>query len=793
MKKVFALILFSLLLQAGLAQEKQLDTLIRRFDDYRVRALQEKIYAHLDRTFYLTGETLWFKIYAVDGSFHKPLNVSKVAYVEIMDKGNLSVMQAKIELNHGSGNGSFFLPASLGSGHYSFRVYTHWMKNFSPEFFFHQDFTIVNPFVKPVSEPDKRPPSHTLAFFPEGGNLVTGIRSKIGFRVLNALGKGSFGKGFVLNNMGDTVTFFTSSKFGIGNFLFTPAENEKYTAVLQDEQGNKSAQNFPEVYKSGYVMQLIDSGDFININLKNKGEQGFFVYLFVHARQIIVKATLQMMRENITSVVFKKSELPEGISHFTLFNDQLQPLCERLFFTYPKKHLAIQVENNQHEYNQRRKVSLSLQTSTNSGKSSSANLSMAVYKIDSLASIEQTGIFHHLWLGADLTGSIDSPDYYFNTNDLQAVQGMDNLMLTHGWRRFDWKDVLKKNDAFEFVPEHNGHIITGVVTQDHVKQRGVLTYLASPGNIIRAYGSRSSDHGKIHFEIKDFYGPRLVIIQTQADTTRTYDITIQNPFFPAVSSHSPPAFKITDNVSQKLLSRSMAMQVQDVFYYEQYGNRFLKPKVDSSAFYGEADATYFLDDYTRFQVMEEVMREYVPGVFVRKRKDGFHFILADAVNGGVLSGDPMILLDGVPVFDVDDIMRVDPLQVKKLEVVTRQYYLGPAAFSGIVSYTTYQGNLGGLKLDPGSVSLNYDGLQLKREFYSPHYENESQRNNKMPDQRYLLYWNPEIIIDQYGQGKVEFYTSDVEGTYRVVVEGSNNEGFLGSFDQNFVVKPRENQ
>ena len=96
MKKLFSLILFSLLLQAGLAQEKQLDTLIGRFDDYRVRVLQEKIYAHLDRTFYLTGETLWFKIYAVDGSFHKPLNVSKVAYVEIMDKGNLSVMQAKI-------------------------------------------------------------------------------------------------------------------------------------------------------------------------------------------------------------------------------------------------------------------------------------------------------------------------------------------------------------------------------------------------------------------------------------------------------------------------------------------------------------------------------------------------------------------------------------------------------------------------------------------------------------------------------------------------------------------------
>ena len=118
------------------------------------------------------------------------------------------------------------------------------------------------------------------------------------------------------------------------------------------------------------------------------------------------------------------------------------------------------------------------------------------------------------------------------------------------------------------------------------------------------------------------------------------------------------------------------MQVQDIFYPDNT-NKFSLSKIDSSAFYGRADETYFLDDYTRFPVMEEVMREYVPGVLVRKRKGSFHFIVIDNVRKGVFQDDPLILLDGIPIFDVDKIMEFDPVRVRKLEVVTRKYFLGP--------------------------------------------------------------------------------------------------------------------
>jgi len=190
--------------------------------------------------------------------------------------------------------------------------------------------------------------------------------------------------------------------------------------------------------------------------------------------------------------------------------------------------------------------------------------------------------------------------------------------------------------------------------------------------------------------------------------------------------------------------------------------------------------------------MEEILREYVPGVFVRKRKDGFHFMLLDNVNKRMFDEDPWILLDGLPIFDADIIMSYDPLKVKKLEVMTRRYYMGVISMPGIVSFTTYGGDLEGFQLDPRSVSLDYEGLQLQREFYSPKYETPKQRETRLPDQRNVLCWEPVVTTDSNGKQQVEFYTSDLVGDYTVLIEGLSKDGSAGSGSSKFSVRPYEN-
>jgi hypothetical protein len=114
--------------------------------------------------------------------------------------------------------------------------------------------------------------------------------------------------------------------------------------------------------------------------------------------------------------------------------------------------------------------------------------------------------------------------------------------------------------------------------------------------------------------------------------------------------------------------------------------------------------------------------------------------------------------------------------VKKLDVVTKKYFVGPAFFNGIASFTTYNGNFEGFQLDPRSIIIDYEGLQLEREFYAPVYEAEQQYQSRLPDFRNTLLWKPHVETGRNGTAALSLYTSDQKGRYRVVIEGMDKKG-----------------
>ena len=769
------------------AQQAGLDSLQRKFDRYRISHLQEKLYAHLDQSLYLTGETMWFKLYLVDGARHTPSDISKVAYLEVIDKDKQTVVQTKVALQHGVGNGSVFLPASITSGNYVVRVYTHWMKNFAPEFYFHTPITIVNTFRKldldkpTVSAPD-------IQFFPEGGNLLNGVPGKVAFRVTDKTGKGLISKGALLNQQNDTIARFEPHKFGIGNFSFTPLPGMEYRAVITDDQGRKNTVKLPAALEAGYALQVKDStSDLVSVKIIQKGivSPASVVYLFVHARNVVSTASLYFLQHGEVTLALPKKTMLPGISHITLIDSDLHPQCERLYFTQPDKKLTLGAEISQAQFGIRRKVSVDLTAQNAQHQPVLSNLSVAVYKTDSLQGPLQQDIYPFLWLSSDLKGTVESPEYYMEGTDALAT---DNLMLTHGWRRFNWNEVLGTAPALTFVPEYRGHLITGHIADPAGGvARGITTYLSAPSKKIQLYTSVSNNKGEVYYEVRDFIGPKKIVVQTntEKDSLSVGRITIDNPFSDKFAPLKLAPFTFSVASEKRLLSRNMSMQVQDIFYQDRAA--LANAVKDSSNFYGKPDASYLLDDYTRFTVMEEVMREYVPGVLVRKRKDGFHFLNLNDAHKSVFTDDPLVLLDGVPVFDIDKIMDFDPLKVKKLDVFTHRYYLGNVSMTGLVSYTTYGGDLAGFVLDPRSVVMNYEGLQLQREFYSPPYDTPKQRESRWPDQRNVLFWAPQVVT-QDGKQHLEFYTSDVAGDYNIVIRGMTADGLSGSAVYAFQVK-----
>jgi hypothetical protein len=770
------------------AQENLMDTLTKKFELYRKNNLQEKLYLHIDRTGFVTGETLWFSVYCVNGTTHRPLAMSKVAYIEILDGSNLPVAQCKVELKNATGDGSLFIPASINTGNYTIRAYTRWMRNYDPEFYFHQQIFVINPFRNPEKR-EKTPLRYDAQFLPEGGYLLDGVSGVVGYRIIDGTGKGITFNGAVINSANDTIVRFHPVQSGIGSFSLTPLANETYTAVIKGQNGAVQLFPLPKVRKEGYSLHLRRERDSITIHVSGKAEHLSLpaVYLFAHTRNQIVHSEMRYLIDGETVFTIDQRSLGEGISHITLFDPELHPVCERLFFKTPENALLVKMNSDNTNYGVRRKTKITISVSDQAGMDQPARLSLSVFKTDSLSSIKQNDIRTSFLLASDLHGEVESPETYFKPGSEELT---DLLMLTHGWRRFSWEKLFSTPTP-SILPELQEHLITGKVLDESGDPSGnVKTFLSYPSRKISLSTTLSKRSGIVQYVLKDFKGPQRLILQTDLAKDSTHKIVIDNPFSTAfVASVSKP-FASHPSFRKALSLRSVAMQVQNIFNDDKE-EWFSQERADSTAFYGKADETYFLDDFTRLPVMEEVMREYVPGVLVRKRKGSFYFALLDEVNDVVFQEEPLVLMDGVPVFNIDRLMTFDPLKVKKLEVITRRYFLGNMTFPGVVSYSTYAGDMAGFPVHPKSITINYEGLQQRREFYSPQYENEKLRNSRIPDQRHLLYWQPTLEVKN-GIAEVEFYTSDLTGEFTVQAQGLTSSGLMGSGTHRFSVKRFDN-
>jgi hypothetical protein len=796
MKICFISLMTFLIVMPGNAQNPAQVALLQQFDVYRQTVAQEKIFLHTDKNLYLAGEICRFKIYCVDAYFHKPLAISKVVYTELLDKKNKSVLQAKIAMNKDGGSGTLFLPVSISSGKYKLRAYTNLMKNFGPDYFFEKTVTVINP--RSISDGDTllQKEVFTVTFFPEGGNLVNGIQSKVAFLAANQNGKGLDCSGVIVDDKSDTIVKFTAFKFGIGTFLFTPEPGRTYKAVIALPDGKKNTQELPAAYNYGYVMQLSETdNNFIKVTVKGPANNSpsASIYLFAHTRTSVKSVQNGKIQNGNAEFLIDKNKLGDGISHFTVFNSEKQPVCERLYFKYPEQKLEIGLTADAKEYDQRRKISININAADRDKNPSAANLSMAVYRLDSLQRVEEMDINNYLWLSSDLAGTVESPEYYFSGDSADAKSAVDNLMLTHGWRRFRWEDILgNKKPAFEFIPEYAGHIVTGKIIKKNSRlpEKNIGAYLSVPGTRLQFKTSVSDSSGNIKFEMKDFYNEGEIIVQTNNQLDSGYTVEVRNPFADNYSIKSLPEFSLSKVNEQALQSLNAGMQVQNTYS----GNKIRQvrlPAVDTNTFFVKPDFAYLPDNYVRFTTMEEVLREYVMPVMVRKKNGKFHLPILDIQHKEPFEQDPMLLLDGVPVFDMDKFMSYDPLKVRKLEVVSKMYYFGNMFFPGIVNFVTYSGDLPGYELDPHATVIDYEGLQLQRDFFSPVYETKEQYKSRLPDFRNLLYWSPALKTDTKGTGTISFYSSDLPGKYAVVVQGLTADGKTGSKVIQFEVKEPE--
>lgn len=287
----------------------------------------------------------------------------------------------------------------------------------------------------------------TMEFFPEGGNALKNIPHKIAFRALNATGQPTDCEGLIVDGDGNELCDFSSFHQGMGSFILTQKKGIQYFAKVLKPALPENERSFrlPNSNNKGTSLQLIEK-EFSNLLFNIYSTEADTFYLVAHTRgkvQLLEELTLTA---NTSHEVFIPTlRFPIGVTQVTLMNSLKQPLCERLVFINQHKQLSIHIKTDKAFYQPRERVELMLDVKDEKGVPVATDLSLSVTddNLLNMASDKQGHILSKLLLEPDLKSSVYEPNFYFEKENRKATEALDYLMLTQGWRRFKWKDILK--------------------------------------------------------------------------------------------------------------------------------------------------------------------------------------------------------------------------------------------------------------------------------------------------------------------------------------------------------------
>lgn len=416
-----------------------LDSMIKVYSD---QVPDQKVYVHFDKDIYRAGETIWFKAYLFSG-FSLSLN-SRNFYAELInDKG--TVLQRKVyPVAESSSAGYFDLPDSLLAGTLLFRGYTTWMLNFDTSFIFQKNIVVTNKAGNASTKSVSGAKNYSIQFFPEGGNLVSGLQSVVAFKANDEAGMPINAKGTITDSKGTQVTTFSSVHDGMGSFEMTPSAGEKYQATWTDPSGKQQAASLPEIKAQGFTLKVTSAGNkkvFTISRSDDVAESWKKVNVVaILGQERIYKAKANLTDTKLTSGSIPIDNLPSGILQVTIFSDTWEPIAERIVMINNNNYrFDVSVNTPELNTNFRAKNTIEIQVDD----TLLTNMSLAI--TDAVIGRQTTSdnIISRMLLTGDIKGYVHNPAYYFANTADSTLNNLDLVLLTHGWRKYNWATLAR--------------------------------------------------------------------------------------------------------------------------------------------------------------------------------------------------------------------------------------------------------------------------------------------------------------------------------------------------------------
>jgi hypothetical protein len=351
--------------------------------------------------------------------------------------------------------------------------------------------------------------------------------------------------------------------------------------------------------------------------------------------------------------------------------------------------------------------------------------------------------------------------------------------------------MIPGTDSKQYRFESDGHFLSGKIKyrESNVSDPSDFLYMSIQGKVAEFKYAVIDTAGHFTFVLPLDDKLRNLILQPEhADNNMILEIE------PSFSWILPESYTYKETFNDSLLDAFSGLS----FNYQAakiYGTRLKKEIVTNDTgnlkkrrFYGIPEMEIFLDDYIRLPVMQEVFFELVPGVLLRSIKSGYDVKIVNPLTGNYYSEPPLVMIDGVIINDLNVLADLNPDIVEKIEVVKTPYLIGDLILHGIVNVITRSGDFSNITIPDYAVVLPYRVIDKPDIFIAPDYTDKQNSLSRIPDLRNTLYWNPSVKTDRNGEAQIEFWTSDLPGTYTINIQGISATGEKVSLNKSFMVR-----
>jgi hypothetical protein len=735
-------------------------------------------------------------------------------YVDLLKQGKADpVEQIIINVFDGKGFADIVIPRKTEPGLYTIRAYTNWMRNFGEDGFFHKDIWIGDMKEVDKNTSTKSSPSR-IDFFPEGGDLVAGLPSKVAFKALDGDGKGEDVIGYILNSRKDTLLRFESEYLGMGTFDLSPEPGERYDAWVKMAGIEWLLVPLPSVNEKGLVISVEEDAneeDILKINIRHNYSDDLSLHLIGLSQGEIVFSSYGETYNKSAEFKLSKDEFNPGIMQLTVMDDQFNPRAERLVYMHQFAKGAAIFKAEKERYTPKEMVRMEIQVQDEFGIPIEGDFSISVTDAFQVAQMPNaSNIYTHFLFENELQGEIEMPAYYFDPENESAVMHLDNLLLTQGWRRFSWDRLNKLNEFPEYKIEE-GLSVEGVVkTLDSkpIKEPQQITMILNSFYEMPLVLEGETDAmGNFSFGGLNFTDSVWVFAQAYLEKEKKSgevkqlkfnEIELLQPKKPLASNRQIKGLKKPDDwvgPEDYLVEVSQAKEMMEQFLLGREielaevtitARRKDKLPDNRAIFYNdlpESSLEVIPEHYVYMNVFQLIRGRFAGVNVVGDVFGGTGNPPAVLVRGGTISGPAgrgggqamgaQIWIDGNPA-SAELAMTIPVINIERVDLLRS---LARTAILGgpTVNILTRTGNpnpefVKDPRFGMGNAVMFTKGYAPYREFYVPPSENDTGAPI-FRDYRSTIYWNPDIQTGMDGKVFIEFPLTEGKPEINFTLEG----------------------